>query len=76
MKKVVSITGKIVFPLKEGYRAVMSCSDGLIYTSPVAEIIAERPDFAHFETLNSVYTVSLEPVSMHAAIPPFLKMCA
>lgn len=76
MKKEVSINGRIVFPLVEGARAVISTGGGLTYTSLVVQIIEERPDYACFETMNSVYKVCLQPVPVRAAIPPFLKMCA
>lgn len=76
MKKEINVTGTIVFPLKEGTRAIISTSGGLTYTSLVVEIIEERPDYACFETMNSVYKVRLYPVPVQAAIPPFLKMCA
>ena len=42
MKKEVSINGKIVFPLQEGARAVISTGGGLTYTSLVVEIIENR----------------------------------
>lgn len=76
MKKEVSISGRIVFPLEEGARAVISSGSSITYTSPVVEIIEERTDYACFETLNSVYRVCLQPVPVRSAIPPFLKMCA
>lgn len=53
MKKEVSINGRIVFPLEEGYRAVILTDNRLIYTSLVVEIMEERTDYACFETLNS-----------------------
>lgn len=76
MKKEVSINGKVVFPLQEGARAVISTGGQLIYTSLVVEIKEERTDYVCFETMNSVYRVTLQPVPVRAAIPPFLKMCA
>lgn len=76
MKKEVNINGKIVFPLLEGNRAVISTGGDFIYTSPVVEILEDRTDFVCFETINSVYKVCLQPVPIRAAIPPFLKMCA
>ncbi len=76
MKKEVNINGKIVFPLQEGNRAVISTGSDFIYTSPVVEIKEERTDFVCFETMNSVYKVCLQPFPVRAAIPPFLKMCA
>ena len=76
MKKEVNISGRIVFPLQEGARAVITTGGGITYTSPVVDIIEERPDFACFETMNSVYKVCLQPVPVQAAIPTFLKKCA
>ncbi len=76
MKKEINISGKVVFPLQEGSRAVISKGGDFIYTSPVVEILEERTDFICFETMNSVYRVSLQPVSHQAAVPFFLKMCA
>lgn len=76
MKKEVSINGKVVFPLQEGAKAVISTGGQLIYTSLVVEIKEERTDYVCFETMNSVYRVALQPVPVRAAIPPFLKMCA
>ena len=73
MKKEVNINGKIVFPLQEGSRAVISTGGAVIYTSPVVGIIEERTDYVCFETMNSVYKVCLH---IRAVIPPFLKMCA
>ena len=76
MKKEVSINGRIVFPLEEGHRAVISTGNGVIYTSPVVEIREEKADHTCFETLNSVYRVCLRPIPVRASIPPFLKKCA
>lgn len=76
MKKEVNISGRIVFPLQEGSKAVISANGTFIYTSPVVEILEEKTDCVRFETMNSVYKVCLRPVSIRAAIPPFLKMCA
>lgn len=76
MKKVVNISGNVVFPLQEGNRAVISRGGDFIYTSPVVEIIEERTDFICFETMNSFYRVCLQPVANRSALPLFLKMCA
>ncbi len=76
MKKEVNINGKVVFPLLEGTRAVISTGGQLIYTSLVVEIKENRTDYVCFETMNSVYKVCLQPFPVQAAIPPFLKMCA
>ena len=40
------------------------------------EIWNETEDMAYFETMNSVYKVSLSPVPMKAPLPSELSMCA
>ena len=44
MKKEININGRIVFPLQEGARAIISCGGQFIYTSPVVEIRDEGTD--------------------------------
>lgn len=65
MKKTVIISGKVIFPLREGARAVIACGGDFIYTSRVVEIFEVSDNFAHFETMNSIYRVILvsNPVS-------------
>lgn len=76
MKKEVNISGRVLLPLREGERAALSSGGQLVYTSPVVEIREERTDYVCFETMNSVYRVCLQPVSVKATLPPFLRMCA
>lgn len=76
MKKTICISGKILFPLQVGNRAVIVKGSDCIYTSRVVEILKETDEIACFETMNSVYTVSLSPVPVKAALPSELAMCA
>lgn len=76
MKKVVAISGSILFPLKEGCKAVICSGGNIIHTSLVVEIIEQTPEFTHFETMNSVYRVSLAPFPTEAALSKPLAMCA
>lgn len=76
MKKLVCISGKLVFPLQVGNRAVIVNGGDCIYTSRVVEILKETAEVAYFETMNSVYKVSLSPVPIRAALPADLPMCA
>lgn len=76
MKKVVAISGNLLFPLKEGCKAVICSGSSVIHTSLVVEIIEQTPEFAHFETMNSVYRVALAPFPIEAALPKPLAMCA
>lgn len=76
MKKVVAINGNILFPLKEGCKAVIYSGSSVIHTSLVVNIIEQTPEFAHFETMNSVYRVALVPLPIEAALPKPLAMCA
>ena len=76
MKKVMHISGRLLFPLKVGNRAVILHGGDCIYTSRVVEILEESEGIACFETMNSVYRVSLVPVPASAALPEELAMCA
>lgn len=76
MKKIVSISGKVVFPLREGVKAVIACSGGFIRTSRVVEIFEVSDDMAHFETMNAVYKVALAPQPVTASMPEVYAKCA
>ena len=76
MKKEINITGRIVFPLQEGARAIISCGGQFIYTSPVVEIRDEETDYVCFESMNSVYKVCRQSHPVEASVPSILKMCA
>ncbi len=76
MKKTISISGKVVFPLREGARAIIAYGGDFIYTSRVVEIYEVSEDFAHFETMNSIYRVALVPNPVTAAMPEVYAKCA
>lgn len=76
MKKLICISGKLLFPLQVGTRAVIIKGGDCIYTSRVVEIMEETEGIACFETTNSVYQVSLTPVPIKAALPEELALCA
>ena len=76
MKKIVSISGKVVFPLREGARAVIAYGGDFIYTSRVVEIFEVSEHFAHFETMNSIYRVAPVPHPVTAAMPEVYAKCA
>lgn len=76
MKKAVSLNGYLFSPLKEGCKAVIASSGNLIFTSPVVEIVKDETDLVHFETMNSIYRVTLVPNPIEAALQKPLAMCA
>ena len=76
MKKIISISGKVVFPLREGKRAIISYGGDFIYTSRVVEIFEVSDDFAHFETMNSIYRVALVTSPATATISEVYAKCA
>lgn len=76
MKKEIRISGKVVFPLKEGSRAIIAYDGDFIYTSRVVKIYELSEYVAHFETMNSIYRVSLVPHPVTAAIPETYAKCA
>ena len=66
MKRIVNLEGNLVFPVQVGHRALIRRNGDFIRTSLVVEILANRTDYACFETMNSVYKVSLTPVPTEA----------
>lgn len=66
MKKIINIEGSLVFPVRVGHKALIRYNGDFIRTSLVVEILANRTDYACFETMNSVYKVSLTPVPTEA----------
>lgn len=76
MKKTISISGKIVFPLREGARAVIAYGGDFIYTSRVVEIYEVDEYIAHFETMNAIYRVALIPHPVTTAMPEAYAKCA
>ena len=67
MKKTICISGKLVFPIKEGSQAIIAHKGGFIRTSRVVEIFEENECIAHFETMNSEYKVTPEKSPVKAA---------
>ena len=71
MKKLVELKGHIVNTLQEGLPAYIACSEGIVQTSKVVSIKNNSKEFAHFETMNSEYKVTLEksPVALAQTLP-------
>lgn len=76
MKKTICISGKLVFPIKEGSQAIIAHKGGFIRTSRVVEIFEENECIAHFETMNSIYKVSYIPLSISSPLPEDIIKCA
>lgn len=76
IKKRIDVCGKLLFPLKEGDKAVIVRGGDFIHTSRVVEILEIEADHVIFETMNSVYRVALAPFPIKAALPTPLAMCA
>lgn len=75
-KKTVCVSGRVMLPIKEGARAVISCGGGFVYTSRVVEIFEVSENMAHFETMNSIYKVSFVPNPVTAVISEDILRCA
>ena len=75
-KKTVCVSGRVMLPIKEGARAVISCGGGFVYTSRVVEIFEVSENMAHFETMNSIYKVSFGPNPVTAVISEDILRCA
>ena len=75
-KKTVCVSGRVMLPIKEGARAVISCGGGFVYTSRVVEIFEVSENMAHFETMNSIYKVSFVPNPVIAVMSEDTLRCA
>ena len=75
-KKTVCVSGRVMLPIKEGARAVISCGGGFVYTSRVVEIFEVSENMAHFETMNSIYKVSFVPNPVIAVMSEDILRCA
>lgn len=62
-KKRIFMNGEVMLPLVVGQRAMIYCKNDWVYTSAVVSVREISRRFVVFETLNSVYCVSPEPVS-------------
>ncbi len=76
MKQTIHISGKVIFPLKEGMRAIISYSGRLIQTLPVLTIHEISENTACFETENTIYKVSLISKAVVSQIPKTYAKCA
>ena len=76
MKKTICISGKLVFPIKEGSPAIISHKGVSMRTSRVVEIIEENERIAHFETMNLIYKVAFIPLAATSPLPDDLVKCA
>ena len=67
----------MVWPLVEGARALIACGGDMIFTSRVVEVRNIEAEFACFETMNSIYHVSLVPLPLQDEKPKgVLARCA
>lgn len=73
-KKQVILTGRLAAPLCEGSRAWIRHHSGLVCTSRVVRIQSPTDRKAVFETMNSMYHVSLETYPFVMELPE--AMCA
>ena len=73
-KKQVILAGRLAAPLCEGNRAWIRHHGGLVCTSRVVRIQSFSDRKAVFETLNSMYHVSLETYPFAMELPK--AMCA
>ncbi len=76
MKQTIHISGKVIFPLKEGTRAIIAYSGKLIQTKPVQKIYEISENTACFETENTIYRVSLISKAVVLQIPKTYAKCA
>ena len=75
MKRHVSLSGRLLSPLEERQCALIQRGGDIIRTSRVVEILEVTDVSVRFETMNTVYRVSMAPVPSAATLQA-LRMCA
>ena len=75
-KSTIRISGRLVFPVKEGARAVILYGGELIRTSRVIKILEQSEYMAYFETERYVYKVSLVPHANAVQVRKEYAKCA
>lgn len=75
-KKFATMSGKLLFPLCIGCRAIILHDGGYTHTSKVVAIHNEQPGNIRFETENTHYRLLLTPKSQAADCRMALNMAA
>lgn len=76
-KKYVFMNGEVMLPLVVNQRAIIHSKNGWLHTSAVVSVKEISRRFVVFETQNSIYCVSPEPVSeMEAPTAYAARACA
>lgn len=75
-KKIVTVSGALLFPVQIGYNAVIIRCGNLIRTSKVIDVIESNDNYVIFETMNSIYYVSMNTMPNTAALSTSVAMCA
>lgn len=65
-KKFATVSGRLLFPLCVGCRAIILHNRGYTHTSKVVAIHNEQPGNIRFETENTHYRLLLNPKSQAA----------
>jgi hypothetical protein len=75
-KKIVSLNGAVMMPLKTKEKAIIYFDGGKIKTSLVVSIIAVSKNLIVFETLDSIYRVIPEFVPEIIVMDATIPVCA
>ena len=75
-KKSTTMHGVLVYPLQIGACALIFHRGQLIRTSTVVAIHYDAPEVMQFETLNTHYTLPLDPTPQMAANPTMPVLAA
>ena len=75
-KSTIRISGRLVFPIREGARAIILYGGELIRTARVTKVFEQSEYIAHFETERYVYRVSLVPHANVAQTKKEYAKCA
>lgn len=76
LKKSTTLSGTLMYPLMIGGRAVIYHNGQYIRTSRIVAIHDLTADQVRFETLNTKYTLLLNPTPQEAVGPCLMSMAA
>lgn len=75
-KKSTTLYGSLMYPLAVGHCAMIRCQGQFMRTSRIVAIHSCTADAICFETLNTNYTLLLDPAPQSVAASPILTCMA
>ena len=75
-KKQIVLNGSLLRPLSVGRGALLHAGGNIYHTSRVVAVHEQSDDLVRFETLNSIYCLSMSPFPLAAVSPLPVRLAA